>query len=150
MLRLAMTVFALIAIWPAEAEAAKWTALAFSEKVGAFGKSWGFSTEDEARRRALDECRKHADDCAVVVVGKGADRGEETCIALASMIFEQITSDGAARVTRSPITATSKDREEASRSALQSCNDARSRAVMLQPGPKSECRAIALSCSGRP
>jgi hypothetical protein len=150
MLRLAMTIFALVAIWPVKAEAAKWTALAFSEKVGAFGKSWGFATENEARRRALEECRKHADDCTVVVVGKGTDRGEEICIALASMIFEPIASDGAVRLTRSPITATSKEREEASRSALQLCNDSRSRAVMLQPGLKSECRAVALACSGRP
>jgi len=141
---------ALIAVLPANVEAAKWTALAFSEKAGAYGKAWAFATEDEARRRALDECRKHADDCIVVVVGRGADRGDETCIALVSMIFEQITSDGTTRITRSAITATSKNRDEASRSAQQLCNDARSRAVMLQPGPKSECRAIALSCSGRP
>jgi len=54
-----------------------WAAIALSTKTGAWGTSYNYEDEDEARSRALRECRKNASDCKVYKTLENA------CVALA-------------------------------------------------------------------
>jgi hypothetical protein len=50
---------------PAASYAGDWGAIALSTRTGAWGSSWNYDYEDQARARALRECRQHASDCRV-------------------------------------------------------------------------------------
>jgi hypothetical protein len=61
---------------PAAAQGA-WAAIALSTRTGAWGTSYNYGDEDEARDRAMRECRKNASDCRVYKTF------ENVCVALA-------------------------------------------------------------------
>ena len=52
-------------ILPSAASAGDWGAIALSTRTGAWGTSYNYDDEDEARERAMRECRKNARDCKV-------------------------------------------------------------------------------------
>ena len=55
-----------LAVLPAPSEAAnEYGALAYGRKNGALGWSYNYDDEDEARRRAMEECEKYASDCKI-------------------------------------------------------------------------------------
>ena len=62
---------------PTVASAGDWGAVALSTKTGSWGTSYNYDDEDDARRRAMSECRKHASDCKVFRTF------ENTCVAVA-------------------------------------------------------------------
>jgi len=64
------------AILPSAALAGDWGALALSTSTGAWGTSYNYDDEDEARERAMRECRKNARDCKVFKTF------ENTCVAV--------------------------------------------------------------------
>jgi hypothetical protein len=65
------------AFLPSAASAGDWGAIALSTATGSWGTSYNYDDEDEARSRAMRECRKHASDCKVFRTF------ENTCVALA-------------------------------------------------------------------
>lgn len=65
------------AILPSAALAGDWGALALSTSTGAWGTSYNYDDEEEARERAMRECRKNARDCKVFKTF------ENTCVAVA-------------------------------------------------------------------
>ena len=62
---------------PTVASAGDWGAVALSTKTGSWGTSYNYDEEDDARQRAMSECRKHASDCRIY------RRFENTCVAVA-------------------------------------------------------------------
>ena len=65
------------AILPSAASAGDWGAIALSTRTGSWGTSYNYDDEDEARERAMRECRKHASDCKIFRTF------ENSCVALA-------------------------------------------------------------------
>lgn len=49
---------------PAQAQGV-YAALAISPSTGAYGFGYNYDTDQQARNRAMSECRKHAQDCVV-------------------------------------------------------------------------------------
>ena len=66
-----------LAILPSAASAGDWGAIALSTRTGAWGTSYNYDDEEEARDRAMTECRKNARDCKVFRTF------ENTCVAVA-------------------------------------------------------------------
>ena len=66
-----------LAIFPSAASAGDWGAIALSTATGSWGTSYNYDDEDEARTRAMRECRKNARDCRVFKTFENA------CVALA-------------------------------------------------------------------
>lgn len=66
-----------LAILPSAASAGDWGAIALSTRTGAWGTSYNYDDEEEARDRAMSECRKNARDCKVFRTF------ENTCVAVA-------------------------------------------------------------------
>ena len=53
-------------VYPAATQTAGiYGALAISTSTGAYGYGYNYDTPENARKRALDECAKHASDCRV-------------------------------------------------------------------------------------
>jgi hypothetical protein len=75
-LSLVAALFCLV-LAPTASLAGDWGAIALSTRTGAWGVSWNYDDEDEARNRAMRECRKHASDCRVYKTFENA------CVALA-------------------------------------------------------------------
>lgn len=69
--------FFTFAILPSAASAGDWGAIALSTRTGSWGTSYNYDDEDEARQRAMRECRKNARDCKVFRTF------ENTCVAVA-------------------------------------------------------------------
>jgi hypothetical protein len=65
------------AVLPSAALAGDWGAIALSTRTGAWGTSYNYDDEEDARDRAMRECRKHASDCRVFRTF------ENVCVALA-------------------------------------------------------------------
>ena len=147
-LRLPLAVVGL-ALAATPAAAAKWGAVAFSESTGSFGKSWNFSSKDEAGRRAMAECEKHAKDCKIVQTVSSADRGPETCLALAVLRADSKTAEGV-QTTRSTAAETSADRQEAQSRALDRCADVRTLLLRQPSPPEASCRLVVSLCSRTP
>lgn len=61
---------------PAEAQGV-YAALAISTSTGAYGYGYNYATQAQAEERALNECKKHAQDCRVYA------RFQRQCIAIA-------------------------------------------------------------------
>jgi hypothetical protein len=75
-LSVAAMLFCLV-LAPAVSFAGDWGAIALSTRTGAWGSSWNYDEEGDARSAALRECRKHAGDCRVFKTFENA------CVALA-------------------------------------------------------------------
>jgi hypothetical protein len=50
---------------PITAAAGEIGALAYSRRTGALGYSYNYDDEDDARQRAMSECRKYSNDCKI-------------------------------------------------------------------------------------
>ncbi len=50
---------------PLAAAAGDIGALAYSRRTGALGYSYNYDDEDDARQRAMSECRKYSNDCKI-------------------------------------------------------------------------------------
>ena len=68
---------ACLVLAPAASYAGDWAAIALSTKTGAWGTSYNYDEEEDARDRAMRECRKHASDCRVFKTF------QNVCVALA-------------------------------------------------------------------
>jgi hypothetical protein len=62
---LLLTSLCFLGFLPSAALAGDWAAFALSTKTGAWGTSYNYDDEEDARDRAMSECRKHASDCKV-------------------------------------------------------------------------------------
>jgi sugar phosphate isomerase/epimerase len=67
MKKLLVLFFALFTVTSTAAQAAEYGAIAVSPKSGAYGQSYNYPSKEQAQKRAMAECRKHARDCKIGV-----------------------------------------------------------------------------------